>query len=65
MWKEIQTRAKIELLHVLFMTKVTTVDLSSLGDSSPDAFYNWKQLPNVVVKRWKLIIKLFIENGFI
>lgn len=65
MWEEIQKRAKIEILHVLFMTKVTTADLSSLSNTSPDAFYNWKKLPDIVLKRWKLIIKIFTENEFI
>lgn len=65
MWEEIQKRAKIEMLHILFMIKVTTADLDSLGETSPDAFYNWKQLPNEVLKRWKIIIKIFTENEFI
>lgn len=47
------------------MTKVTTVDLSTMDDNSPEAFYNWKEMPSNVLNRWKNTIQIFTENGFI
>lgn len=65
MWREIQRRAKIELLHVLFMIKMITFDASASQERDPDAFYDWKELPDNVSKRWQLLIDIFSKNGFI
>lgn len=65
MWREIRQRARIELLHVLFMIKMITFDASNDSDNDPDAFYNWKELPESVSIRWQLLIDIFDKNGFI
>lgn len=64
MWKEIQNKAKLEILHVLFMVKVTTMDVSQLDEISPGDFLFWKKLPKETQDRWNLTIQLFNENGF-
>lgn len=66
MWEEIRQRAKIELLHILFMIKVTTYVPDASNESiGPDTFFNWTQLPDRVRIRWQIVLDIFNENGFI
>lgn len=69
MWVEIKDRAKIELLHALFMIKVTTFDPKTQADPHQEicqeTFFNWKRLPEHVATRWELLIDTFDKNGFI
>lgn len=67
MWDEIQQKAKIELLHVLFMIKMITFDTSSSQKTrvDPKVFYDWIKLPQNVQTRWKLLMEIFSENEFI
>lgn len=66
MWDEIQSKAKNELLHSLFMLKVVTADESSappsLDEVTPDHFFNEEKPTNVVLQRWQCILDLCKEN---
>lgn len=68
LWKEIQTNAKIELLHVLWMSRIALADghtIASIDEISAETFFKDEPSPKVVLKRWKFIIDMFVENGFI
>lgn len=69
MWGEIKDRAKIELLHVLFMIKVTMFDPKTQAEPDQEIcqeiFFNWKSLPEDVSSRWELLIDIFVKNEFI
>lgn len=47
------------------MIKMITFDASASQERDPDAFYDWKELPDNVSKRWQLLIDIFSKNGFI
>lgn len=67
MWNEIQTHSKIELLHVLFMTKLTMEDecsIASMDEISPDTFSKMKSPSKAALERWNFIIDMYIKNGF-
>lgn len=67
MWAEIQKTAKMETLHVLFMSKLALSDysaVSEIDEISPDTFFNDEPPSDAVLNRWKLIIDMFVENGF-
>lgn len=67
MWREIREKAKLELLHILFMMKVNSVDensAQSIDEITPSTIF--KELPTkIVLNQWKYQIDLFTENGFI
>lgn len=68
MWHEIQQRAKMELLHILYMSKLALIDASTLtplDEATPDMFFQDGPPSKEVLVRWKLIIDLFIQNGLI
>lgn len=68
MWTEIKTNAKIEMLHVLFMSKIAMADdttTSSDIEISAETFYKEGPPSKAILKRWKFIIDMFIENDFI
>lgn len=68
MWKEIRTNAKIEMLHVLFMSKLAMADgaaTSSIDEISTETFYKEEPPSKAVLKRWKFIIDMFTENDFL
>lgn len=68
MWNEIRKNAKVELLHVLFMTKVCLADSETapdLEDICPDTFYDDKPPSNEILTRWKCVLELFERNEFI
>lgn len=68
MWKEIKTNAKIELLHVLVMSRIAMADgssIPSIDEISAETYYKDEPSPKDVLKRLKFIIDMFVENGFI
>lgn len=68
MWHEIQEKSKMELLHILFMSKLVLADKSSapsIDEVSPETFYTDEPPSKAVLNRWKFIIDLFVENRFI
>lgn len=68
MWAEIQSNAKIEMLHVLYMSRIALADGSevpSMDEISAETFYKNEPPSKIVLKRWKFIIDMFVENGFI
>lgn len=67
-WTQIKTNAKIEMLHVLFMSKIAMADditAASSDEISPETFYQEKPPSKAVTNRWKFIIDMFIENDFL
>lgn len=68
MWQEIQKKAELEFLHILSMSKMSLTERSSipsLDNISADTFYEKMPLSKVILNRWKLIIDLYQEHGFI
>lgn len=68
MWREIQEKARLELLHILFMVKVNSVDETSarpIDEISPTTIFQGELPTKHVLEQWKFLIDLFIENGFI
>lgn len=56
------------MLHVIFMLTISMTDettTSSNGEISAETFYKEEPTSKVILKRWKFIIDMFIENGFI
>lgn len=67
-WTEIQTKAKIEMLHVLYMSRIATADgsaIPSIDEISSETFYNEEPLSEAILCRWKFIIDMFVKNDFI
>lgn len=66
MWEEIKGKAKLELLHSLFMVKIVAADESStpssLDEVTPETFYSKKSLSNAVLNQWKTILSICEEN---
>lgn len=68
MWNEIKDKAKIELMHILFMAKLCKSDETSIPQSdeiTPETFSKVEKPSLSVLQRWKCIIDLFDKNGFI
>lgn len=69
MWNEIQSKAKFELLHSLFMVKIVVADESSappsLDEVSPETFFSGEQPSTAVLNRWKCILDVCKDNKFI
>lgn len=68
MWQEVQSKAEMELIHVLIMSKLPLIDkssVSSLEEVSPDTFYQKGPPSEAILNRWKLIIDLYTEHGFV
>lgn len=69
MWTEIQSKAKFELLHSLYMVKIVAADESlappSLDEVTPDMFFNQAKPTNAILNRWRCILNVCKENKFI
>lgn len=69
MWNEIKEKSKLELYHVLFMTKVVAADESetpsSLDDITPDSMFKEESPSKGILNRWKCILDLFKDNNLI
>lgn len=68
MWFEIRNRAKVELFHVFILSDLCMVEndsVSSLDTFSPDTFFKEDPPSEAILKRWKFIVNMFQENGFI
>lgn len=56
----------MELLHILFMTKLNLVDQPpSFENTSAGNPFKEKVPSEAVLRQWKFIVDIFIENGFI
>lgn len=69
MWNEIKDKSKIEILHIFFLSKLCMVETSEtpplLDAVNSETFFKNEPPSDAVLQRWKLIIDLFQENGFI
>lgn len=69
MWREIQDKAKLEVLHIFFLKKLCMVQTNeappSLDEVNAETFYKDDPPSVAVLNQWKLIINIFQENGFI
>lgn len=68
MWDEIQEKAKIELLHALFMAKIVTADdnsAPSLDEVTPESFFREEAPSDALLKRWRCIFHVCENNGLI
>lgn len=68
MWNEIQEKAKIEMLHVFWMTRIAMADgnaIPSIDEISSETFYREEPISKTVLNRWKFIIDMFTANDFI
>lgn len=60
--------AKTELLHVIFMTKISRADETeslNIDDITPETFFKQKKPSDSILSRWKCIIDLFERNEFL
>lgn len=69
MWKEIKDKAKLELLHSLFMVKVVTADErstpSSLDEVTPETFFSGESPSEAILNRWECILSVCNDNELI
>lgn len=67
MWDEVKDKAKLEILHTLFMIKLCTFQIDDSVDldkvDSNDFMDQVKPSPNYV-KQVKNMYRIFDENGF-
>lgn len=64
-WAEIRSKAKNDLCHILFLTtlvfkeeaEATSVDECTAETMSPPG-----ESPEIVLKRWKLVLDLYRDN---
>lgn len=57
--------AKMELLHVIFMTKICRADeteTATIDEITSETFFRQKKPSDSVLRRWKCIIDLFERN---
>lgn len=67
-WDEVRAKAKNELLHSIFMSKLVYADSSDvpvIDEISPETFSHDKPLPKEVFHRWQLILEIFKNNNFL
>lgn len=66
-WLEIQRCAPMEMIHVLIMSKLPLIDKTTVSydDITPDTFYQKGPPSKAILNRWKLILDLYVEHGFI
>lgn len=68
MWNEIQDKAKFTLSQIIFITRATLADHNQVSDVNsfqPENFFQEKKPSKPILDRWKLILDLFLENGFL
>lgn len=71
MWREIKDKAKIQLLRVLNNTKFLRAsfdisnDESELTEHALEHKIVGQPISDTVLIRWRYIVDLFVENGFI
>lgn len=65
MWLEIKERAKFELMHILFMQKISFVDYAaSVDEISKDTFTKNQKPTDDILHRWRVVIDLFTQHDF-
>lgn len=67
-WHEIQVKAKLELLHILFVAKISLANRTtepSIDEISLNTIFNEQSPSEAVLRRWKFLIDIFAENGLI
>lgn len=68
MWNEIREKAKIEMLHILVLSKLCMVEehsAPSLDTISSETFFMDEPPSKATLNRWKLMIDMFQVNGFL
>lgn len=68
MWHEIREKAKMELLHILFMAKINLIEENSAQsphDMTPDTLFKEELPSKAVLRDWKFKIDMFTEHGLI
>lgn len=67
MWQEIKDKAKFDLLNLYYNLALDQFSLA--GDNAvpedPNDFPIERSTPEVILNRWKCIIDLYVQNGFI
>lgn len=67
-WAEIRAKARNEFFHSLFMSTLVLqkeADATAINEIVLDTFLLNNQVPDIVLKRWKLIIDLYKDNDFL
>lgn len=67
-WNEIQNKAKLEILHVFFLTKCVLANEQTapwIEDITPETFFSSELPSKAILDRWKLILDVFQENSLI
>lgn len=67
-WNEIQNKAKLEILHIFFLTKCVLADEQTapwIEDITAETFFSSKLPSKIILNRWKLILDVFQENALI
>lgn len=67
-WAEIRAKARNEFFHSLFVSTLALkkeADATAINEIVLDTFLLSNQVPDSVLKRWKLIIDLYKDNGFL
>lgn len=60
--------AKIEFMHIMFMTKIALADMNHVSDVesfTPGMFMEGGKPADNILNRWKIIIDSFVENGLL
>lgn len=68
MWKEIRSKAKVELIHTIFMLGICLADTDTDADwdnVSPDTFKNENELSPGHIARLKAVIELFDKHDLL